>query len=112
MHCIVQDSLSAVKSVEMVLHPTCHVSSNQETKEMRDLLNPGWQTTRMGLASEERRGRASGIDSLVPSVIHIRAVQRDKGINDHKFNPGVFGAILPVHHTIRDQFIWAKEGTW
>lgn len=25
--------------------------------------------------------------------------------------PGVFGAILPMHHTIRDEFTWAKEGT-
>ena len=34
----------------------------------------------------------------------------DKGTVDHHCSPGVCGANLPMHHTIGDEFAWAREG--
>ena len=34
----------------------------------------------------------------------------DKGTVDHHSSPAVCGANLPMHHTIGDEFTWAREG--
>ena len=34
-----------------------------------------------------------------------------EGTADHHFSPAVCGANLPMHHTIGDEFTWAREGT-
>lgn len=34
----------------------------------------------------------------------------EEGSRDHQCNPGVCGVNLPMHHTIGDEFTWAREG--
>ena len=116
--CVPVWNLSPVPSVYQILWPsqlmTCYQFPRSSVKWMtlRPVLLYGLICHRLSTHFAENVTKKHPIIKMVtnyntcPKHCHLL----DEGTADHHCSPGVCGANLPMHHTIGDEFTWAREG--